>query len=89
MELIMVVKFCGINKLEHAKMAIALCSASFHFFKTLFKLLQLHALFGSVTRPAFYIWPLGMRYSYPVAAVIINLYCKKVHLSPPCMSSDM
>lgn len=74
--------------LEHGRKFLqqfyfAAFSLALGFCKSLFKLLQLLALFKFLPLTLLSVRAFCMRYRYPVAAVVIDLCLKKVHFTPP------
>ena len=74
--------------LEHGRkflqqFCLTALSLALGFGKSLFKLLQLLALFKFLPLPFLSVKAFCMRYRYPVAAVIVYLCLKKVHFTPP------
>lgn len=79
--------------LEHGRkflqqFCLAAFSLALGFCKSLFKLLQLLALFGLFPPSPLPVRAFCMRYRDPLAAVVIDLCREKVHFTPP-VDSDM
>ena len=78
--------------LEHGRkllqqLCFAALSPAFDLFKAFLELLQFLALFGLFPPSPLPVRAFRVRYRYPVAAVVINLCCEKVHFTPPRFNS--
>ena len=78
--------------LEHRRkllqqLCLTILAFALDFFKAFLKLLQFLAFFGVLPPPFLPVRAFHMRYSYPVAPVVVDLCRKKVHLSPPRISA--